>query len=106
MSEYINLETFNHLVKLAELEMDADEEENLRGELNNQLNAIKELEAIPIDDDVPTSLHGVPYSRANSQAFREDEWKPFDNVEGIISQIPEIIDEHVIVPDIPHKILD
>ncbi|MCJ7623268.1 MAG: aspartyl/glutamyl-tRNA amidotransferase subunit C [Anaerolineaceae bacterium] len=106
MSDYITPETFNHLVKLAELEMDAEEAEYLRGELNKQLNAIKELEAIPIDDDVPLSLHGVPYSLANSQAYREDVWKPFENVAGIISQVPEVIDDHVIVPDIPHKTLE
>ena len=37
MSDYIAPETFNHLVKLAELEMDAEEAEYLRGELNKQL---------------------------------------------------------------------
>lgn len=106
MSDYITPETFKHLVKLAELEMDAEEAEYLRGELNKQLNAIKELEAIPLDEDVPLSLHGVPYSLANSQALREDEWKPFENVEGIMSQVPEVIDDHVVVPDIPHKTLE
>ena len=106
MSDYITPETFNHLVKLAELDMDAEEAEYLRGELNNLLKSIKELEAIPLDDQVPLSLRGVPYSQANSQALRADEWKPFENVAGIIDQAPEVDDDHIIVPDIPHTRLE
>ena len=106
MSDLITKETFEHLVKLAELAMDDREAEYLRRELNNQLKAIKELEAIPLDDDIPISLHGVPYTAENSPALREDEWKPFENVEGIISQLPEEDDHYIVVPDIPHESLD
>ena len=106
MSDMITKETFEHLVKLAELELSTQEAEYLRGELNNQLKAIEELKAIPLDEDIPISLHGVPYAAANSPALREDEWKPFENNEGLISQIPDEMDDYIVVPDIPTESLD
>ena len=106
MSERITRKTFDHLVKLAELELEPDEAEYLRHELNNQLGAIEQLSAIPLDDDIPLSLHGVAFAPAISQPLRSDDWLRFDNIAGILSQVPELVEEQISVPEIPHKILE
>ena len=106
MSERITKQTFEHLVKLAELELDPAEAEYLRQELNNQLDAIEQLQAIPLGEDVPLSLHGVSFLEEVSQKLRDDDWKPFDNIKGILSQVPELLDDHIIVPEIPHTTLE
>ena len=61
MNDEISREIFEHLVELAALELDPKETEYLRGQLNNQLKAIHELEAIPLDAETPIASHGVPY---------------------------------------------
>jgi aspartyl/glutamyl-tRNA(Asn/Gln) amidotransferase C subunit len=106
MSETITRQTFKHLVRLAELEMDAEEAEYLRQQLNNQLDVIQELAAIPLDEDIAPSLHGVSFPPDVSQPLRQDTWKLFDNIEGILDQVPDLVDNQVIVPDIPHTDLE
>lgn len=105
MSEQITVEIFNHLVDLAALELDSEQAEYLRKQLNAQLNSIHELEAIPLDEDVPISLHGIPYDEGNSSLPREDEWKPYPNPKEILAQAPHVDDNYIIVPDIPHTTL-
>ena len=106
MNELINKETFSHLVDLAALQLDLDEAEYLRQQLNNQLNAIRELEAIPLEEDVPITSHGVPYTPEISPTPREDTWYPYPNPEDIIGQAPEADDGYIVVPDIPHTNLE
>ncbi len=106
MNELITQEMFAHLVDLAALQLDADEAEYLRQQLNNQLKAIHELEAIPIEADVPVTSHGVPYTPEISPAPREDTWYPFPNPEEIIGQAPQAEDGYIVVPDIPHTDLE
>ena len=106
MKNIITPETFEHLVDLAALEMDTEHGEYLRSELNNQLNAIHELEAIPLEGEIAVTSHGVPYPAQISQTPREDEWKPLENPSDIIAQAPESDYGFVIVPDIPHEKLD
>ena len=103
MSDKITKEIFDHMVQLAALELDAQEAEYLRRELNNQLKAIDELEAIPIEPDTPIASHGVPYTAAISAEVREDEWHPWPNPEEIIAQAPESEERYFVVPDIPHE---
>ena len=55
MSELISPETFAHLVDLAALELSPEEGEYIRGQLNNQLKAINELAAIPLDPPIPAT---------------------------------------------------
>lgn len=106
MTEEISQEVFQHLVDLAALEMDAEEAEYLRGQLNNQLRAIAELAAIPLPEDVPTAAHGVPFSPERSQPPRADEWQPYPDSDAIIAEAPQVDDGYIVVPDIPHKALD
>ena len=105
MSDSITLEIFNHLVELAALELEPEEAEYILQQLNNQLKAINELAAIPLDDSILPAAHGVPYTLQNSPAPRADEWLPYDDPAGILSQAPETEDGYILVPDIPHTTL-
>lgn len=102
MSEQITKEVFDHLVGLAALQLDDEQGEYLRRQLNNQLKAISELEAIPLDGEVPISLHGVPFEEPASALPREDTWKPYPDPAGILAQAPQVEDGYIVVPDIPH----
>jgi aspartyl-tRNA(Asn)/glutamyl-tRNA(Gln) amidotransferase subunit C len=106
MSDPITPEVFDHLVDLAALELDAEQAEYLRRQLNNQLKAIRELEAIPLDENVAATSHGVPYTTASSPALRADEWQPYPNPAGILLQAPQVDDGYIIVPEIPHTTLE
>lgn len=106
MNDPISPEVFSHLVDLAALQLEPAEAEYLRQQLNNQLKAIHELEAIPLEEDVPITSHGVPYTAAISPAPREDTWYPYPNPEDIVGQAPEAEDGYIVVPDIPHTNLE
>jgi aspartyl-tRNA(Asn)/glutamyl-tRNA(Gln) amidotransferase subunit C len=102
MNEIITPELFQHLVQLAALELNPDEAEYLRKELNNQLKAIQDLEAIPLEKDTPITSHGVPYTAETTPPLRDDKWIPDPAVREIMSQTPQSEDGYIIVPDIPH----
>ena len=106
MPDEITRETFDHLVDLAALELSNAESEYLRKQLNNQLKAIHELEAIPLDEHTAATSHGVPYTPGISQAPREDAWEPYPNPAAILAQAPETDDGYIIVPEIPTTQLD
>lgn len=103
MSDEITREIFDHMVTLAALELSEEEAEYLRRELNNQLKAIHELEAIPLDPEAAATSHGVPYTPETTPAIRADEWVPFPRPEEILEQAPETEDRYIVVPDIPHE---
>lgn len=102
MSDPITPELFNHLVQLAALELAPQEAEYLRRQLNNQLKAIRELEAIPLEAKTPVTSHGVPYTPEITPPIRADEVHLDPAVEAILSQAPEIDERYIIVPEIPH----
>jgi len=102
MIEPILPDLFNHLVQLAALELSPEESEYLRRELNNQLKAIHELEAIPLGAETPAAYHGVPYTVDTSPPIRQDEWHPYPDPDEIVAQAPETDDGYIIVPEIPH----
>jgi aspartyl/glutamyl-tRNA(Asn/Gln) amidotransferase C subunit len=104
--ERITVDIFNHMVDLAALELDPKEAEYLRRELNNQLKAIDELEAIPLGDDVEPTSHGIHYTSQISPELRDDDWLPFPNPEDIINQAPDTEERYIVVPDIPHEDLE
>jgi len=106
MSDQITPEIFDHLVGLAALELSAEEAEYLRGQLNNQLKAIQELEAIPLPADLQITSHGVPYTSETSPAPRGDEWAPYPAPGGILAQVPQADGRYIVVPDIPHTDLE
>jgi len=102
MSDEITSELFAHLVELAALELAPEESEYLRQQLNGQLKAIRELERIPLADDVPPAAHGVTFGSAIRPALREDVQRPSDKAEAILQQAPETEDGYFVVPEIPH----
>jgi aspartyl/glutamyl-tRNA(Asn/Gln) amidotransferase C subunit len=106
MAEAITLEIFHHLVGLAALELDPGEAEYLRRELNSQLKAIRELEAIQLDPETPIASHGVPYTPGISQPPREDRAQPSGLADDILAQVPETDGRYIVVPDIPHTELE
>ena len=106
MPEEITPEVFQHLVELAALELTPEESEYLRAQLNKQLQAVHQLQAIPLEEETPPASHGVPYPPESSPPPREDRWQPYPNVEALLSQVPETEDGYIVVPDIPHEALD
>jgi aspartyl/glutamyl-tRNA(Asn/Gln) amidotransferase C subunit len=102
MPDTISKETFDHLVDLAALQLGEEEAAYLLQQLNNQLKAIHELEAIPLDDDTTITTHGVPYTPQIAPLPRPDLWRPFSRTEDILSQAPETEDGYIVVPEIPH----
>lgn len=102
MSDPITPELFQHLVQLAALQLDSEEAEYIRRQLNNQLKAINELAQIPLAADTPITSHGVPYTAETTPAIRSDEWQPCPDPEKILSQAPRLEDGYIIVPDIKH----
>jgi aspartyl/glutamyl-tRNA(Asn/Gln) amidotransferase C subunit len=106
MNNSIDTSTFDRLVKLAALEMTPSQAAYLRRELNNQLKAIAELEAIPLDEAIVPVSHGIPYTDQISPPLRDDVWAPYPDPDAILSQAPEMIDRHFSVPDTAHADLD
>ncbi len=105
-SDEITPEVFSHLVDLAELELDPDEAEYLRAQLNGQLKAIREMVAIRLDEEAPITSHGVPYADAIRPGLRPDEALPFLDPQAILDQAPETESGYLVVPDIPHTELE
>ena len=106
MTDILTLEIFEHLVQLAALELTADESEYLFAQLNYQMKAIQELEAVPLKRNEPITSHGVPYTPEISPEARLDEWKPYPDVDAILHEAPETTDRYIVVPEIPHQELD
>jgi len=102
MTDAITPELFNRLVELAALELSPEEAEYLRNQLNNQLKAIQELEAIPLDASTPATSHGVPYPPQITPPARLDEWIPDPKSQDLLAQAPETDEGYIIVPEIPH----
>lgn len=98
----IDRDVFAHLVGLAALELTDEEAEYLRQELNHQLRAIRELEAIHVEAEEAITSHGVPYTEAISPTLREDEVRSECEADEILKQAPEVEERYIIVPDIPH----
>jgi aspartyl-tRNA(Asn)/glutamyl-tRNA(Gln) amidotransferase subunit C len=99
----ITPEIFDHLVELAALALDEQEAAYLRRELNGQLKAIRELEAIEVPDEIDITSHGVPYTREISAPLREDVVESCKEAQDILEQGPEVEDLYFVVPDIPHE---
>jgi aspartyl/glutamyl-tRNA(Asn/Gln) amidotransferase C subunit len=104
--EEITREVFNHLVELAALALNENEADYLRGELNKQLSAVHELEAIELDEGTPPASHGVPYPLERKPNLRDDVWHPCLESAQITGQAPQFEDGYIIVPDIPHTTLE
>lgn len=106
VAQAITVEIFKHLVDLAAFELPPEEEEYLRKELNEQLRAIRRLEAIEVSEDIPITSHGVPYSVAIMPSLREDIIEICPEADDILDQAPEVEERYIVVPDIPSEALE
>jgi len=104
--ELIPRDVFEHMVDLAALALEEDEKVYLHQQLNNQLNAIRELEAIPLPDDLAVTTHGVEYGKDGKPTLRKDEWIACKNTAEILSQAPDLENGYIVVPDIPTRELE
>lgn len=104
--EPITAEVFAHLVQLAALELEAHEAEYLRRELNHQLQAIRDLEAIELPAGLEITSHGVPYPDEIRPELRRDQERPSRLADAILEQAPEVEDRYLVVPDIPQTELE
>ena len=103
MPDEITPELFAHLVDLAALALGPEEGEYLCRQLNGQLKAVRELERIPVPDDIPPAAHGVPFPPAIRPDLRVDEARTDAALaERILAQAPEHEEGYFVVPDIPH----
>jgi aspartyl-tRNA(Asn)/glutamyl-tRNA(Gln) amidotransferase subunit C len=101
MPEAITPEIFKKLVGLASLDVGEEEGEYLRQELNNQLSSVAELEAIPLDEDLKVTSHGVAYTTEITPAMREDKLDSSKEPEKMLANAPESEDGYFVVPNIP-----
>lgn len=104
--EGISKEVFDHLVHLASFELEEQEAEYLRSQLNSQLKAIHELAAIEVPEDIQATSHGVPYTAEISPALRPDVIDPCLEAGDIIEAAPVTELGYIVVPDIPHEELE
>ncbi len=102
----ITPDVFAHLVELAALELSEQEADYLRGELNQQLRAIHDLEAIDLPDQIEITSHGVPYAPEIRSELRADDERSAELADRILEQAPELEDRYLVVPDIPHTELE
>jgi aspartyl/glutamyl-tRNA(Asn/Gln) amidotransferase C subunit len=105
-AEGMSKAVFEHLVELAAFALEEDESGYLHRELNNQLRAIRELEAIEVDDTLPIVSHGVPYTAAMSLPLREDKVEACPDADEILAQAPSCDGRFIVVPDIPQEELE
>jgi len=105
-AEKISASIFAHLTRLAALERNPEEGEYLRRELNQQMRAIRELEGIELEADLPITSHGVSYSQASSPELRSDRSEPCPLADDILGQAPEVDERYIVVPDIPSEELE
>lgn len=103
MEEVITKEMFEEFTQVAEVELTPEEAESIRAKMNEQMNVIRELEAIPLEEGVPPVIHGNPYPEIIRAELREDVPIPFENPADIIAQAPRSQDGYIISPDVPHQ---
>ncbi len=103
MREEISKKLFNELVLTGRIGLDPEEAESLRHEMNQQMNVIRQLESIPLEETVPPVIHGNPYPKAIRCELREDVVKPFPDAAAIISAAPLSRDGFIVSPDVAHQ---
>ena len=83
--------------------MTPEEAEDIRREMNRQMDVIRQLEGIPLDEKLPSVIHGNPYPPEIRCGLREDVPVFFDHASEIITQAPAHRDGFIIAPEIEHQ---
>ena len=102
MAEAVSRNLFQELAKTGALDLTPGEAELLRAELNEQLEVVRQLESIPLDETLPPVIHGNPYPPEIRCELREDEWKPFARPAEITAQAPLSREGYIVSPDVVH----
>jgi aspartyl/glutamyl-tRNA(Asn/Gln) amidotransferase C subunit len=105
-TDEITPENFDHLVQLAAFHLEQEQKDYLRKELNAQLKAIRELEALEVAAEVPITSHGVPYTETNSAPLRADNVEACPEADDIVEGAPQTELRYIVVPEIPHEELE
>ena len=101
--QMISKEIFETLTKTAAIALSNDEAERLREEMNRQMDVIRQLEAIPVDETIEPVIHGNPYPAEIRCDPRADVPMPFDDAAEILIQAPLSKDGYFVSPDVPHQ---
>ena len=99
----ITKEAFSALARTAAIELSEEEAEQLRAEMNRQMGIIRQLETIPLDEELAPVIHGNPYPAEIRCELRADEVIPFHNAAEIPTQAPRSKDGYFVSPDVPHQ---
>ena len=102
MAEAVSRTLFQELAKTGALDLPPEESELLRAGLNEQLEVVRQLESIPLDETLPPVVHGNPYPPEIRCELREDEWRPFADPAEIIAQAPLSREGYIVSPDVVH----
>lgn len=104
MSEQLIDDTlFQNLLQTAALKLSAEEAAILKKELNEQVKIIRQLDSIPLPEEIEPVIHGNPYPPEIRCELREDIYIPFENASEITAQTPLIQDGYIVSPDVPHR---
>ena len=101
--EVIDKNLFDELALTGEIGMDPEEAEDIRREMNRQMDVIRQLEGIPLDDSLPPVIRGNPYPPEIRCGLREDIPVKFDNAAEIVAQAPRRQDGWIVSPDVEHQ---
>lgn len=84
-----------YVAELARLSFDEDEKESLAEDLNQILSYVEKLGELDTENE---DIIVNPYYIENK--FREDEVTPSMSLEDVIKNVPETLEEYVLVPTI------
>lgn len=91
----ITLDEVKKIAHLARLEFSEDEIKTYTKELSKILDYFKELQEVDTSSVSPT-FH--PYKKKTP--FREDEVRPFENIDGLLRNAPELKESSIVVPKV------
>lgn len=91
----ISIEEVKKIAHLARLEFSEEELLTYTEELSKILDYFNQLQEVDTSQ-VPPTFH--PYKKKTP--FREDEVKPFENIEGLLRNAPELKETAIVVPKV------
>lgn len=101
--QFIDDTLFQNLMQTAALKLSAEEAALLKKELNNRMKIIRQLDSVPLPEEIEPVIHGNPYPPQIRCELREDICAPFDNASEITTQAPAVLDGYIVSPDVPHR---
>jgi len=91
----ISLDEVYKIAHLSRLEFDEEEAKVLSEELSKILDYFKKLGEVDTEGVEPT-FHAIRVKTP----FREDEVKPFENIDALLKNAPELKERSIVVPKV------